>query len=440
MHYFVPPVKRSLITLLCLAAISSFSSALAATITNYPAGFEPKAVATADFNNDGKRDLAVVNRGSHTISILLGDGTGGFGPTTNFSTGDTFAEPFGLAVADFNNDGNRDVIVSQPNVHVVTLLLGNGNGGLGAPVNFSVGENPARFGVADFNGDGKSDLAIADFGFNDGGVYVMLGNGTGGFGPPTKFTAGTRPGSVVVADFNSDGKLDLAVSNGGFNFNKISILLGTGNGSFGPHTDFAVGSAPGGLVVQDFNKDNFLDLAVANQESNNVSILKGDGQGGFGAATNFPANSFAASIASGDFNGDGKLDLAVGTNISADRIYILRGDDTGQFLPPAPFSAGTGPFDLAAGDFTGDGGSDLAVANASSHNVSVLVGPLPSISISSASVSEGNTGTVSASFLSYFPARLISRLGWLTHSRAEQHRQVRILIARLVPSILQPTL
>lgn len=398
MHYIMPLVNKSLITLLCLAAISSFTRTIAATITTYPTGFEPKAVAVADFNNDGKKDLAAVNRGAHTVSILLGDGAGSFGAAASFSTGDTFSEPFGLAVGDFNNDAKPDAVVSQPNVHLISLLLGDGNGNLGAPANFSVGENAGIFGVGDFNGDGKSDLAIADSGFNDGGVYVMLGTGTGGFGSPTKFTAGLRPRYLAVADFNRDGKTDLAVANVGFGFNKISILLGTGNGSFGPHTDFAVGSSPIGLIAQDFNKDNFLDLAVANAESHNVSILKGDGQGSFGAATNFPANSFPLSITSGDFNGDGKLDLAVGANSTGDRISILRGDDTGQFLPPASFSAGSGPYDLAAGDFTGDGGNDLAVANASSNNVSVIVGPLPSLSITSASVNEGNTGTVSASF------------------------------------------
>lgn len=227
---------------------------------------------------------------------------------------------------------------------------------------------------------------------------MLLGTGTGSFGAPTKFTAGTRPRYVVTGDFNRDNKTDLAVANVGFNFNKISILIGTGTGSFGAPTDFAVGSSPIGLVVGDFNKDTFLDLAVANTDSHNVSILKGDGQGSFGSATNFPANSFPLSITSGDFDGDGKLDLAVGANSTGDRISILRGDDTGQFFAPSSFSAGSGPYDLVGADLNGDGGSDLAVANASSNNLSVLIGPLPSVSISATSVIEGNTGTVPASF------------------------------------------
>jgi hypothetical protein len=398
LYSVVKPLVIILGSILYFTASPVVSSVFAATIATYPVGAEPKAVAIADFNNDGKKDLAVVNRGSHTVSILLGDGAGNLGAATNFSTGDTFSEPFALTVGDFNNDGKNDVVVSKGNVHLISLLLGDGNGLLGTPVDFSVGESPGTFAVGDFNGDGNSDIAIADSGFNNGGVYVMLSTGTGSFGSPTKFTAGARPRYLAVGDFNRDGKIDLAVANVGFGFNKISVLIGNGTGGFSAPTDFAVGSSPIGLVVRDLNRDGFLDIAVANTDSNNVSILKSDGQGGFGAATSFPANSFPLSITSGDFDGDGKLDLAVGANNTGDRISILRGDDTGQFMAPASFSAGSGPYDLTAGDLNGDGVSDLAVANASSNSASVLSGPLPTISIGAVSVIEGNSGTTPASF------------------------------------------
>lgn len=398
MRYLLKAGRISLLGFFCFAGSSAIANIFAATFAAYPTGGEPKAVAIDDFNNDGKKDLAVVNRGSHTVSILLGDGAGNFSTATNFSTGDTFSEPFGLVTGDFNNDNKTDVVVSQPNVRVISLMLGNGNGGLGTPTDFSLGENPATFAVGDFNGDAKLDLAVADFGFNNGGVYVLLGNGAGSFGSPTKFTTGPRPRYIATGDFNRDNKLDLAVANVGFGFDKISILAGNGTGGFNAPLDFAVGSSPIGLVVRDFNKDSFLDIAVANADSHNVSILKGDGTGTFGSAVNFPAGSFPLSITSGDFNGDGKLDLAVGANSTGDRISILRGDDTGQFLPPASFSAGSGPYDVAAADLSGDGGTDLAVANARSGNVSVLVGPLPSISLGAASVIEGNAGTIPANF------------------------------------------
>ncbi|MFY9618874.1 MAG: VCBS repeat-containing protein [Pyrinomonadaceae bacterium] len=161
MRYSLKPVGLFLISFLCLAG--ALTSIRAATFTTYPVGTEPKAVASADFNNDGKRDLATVNRGSSNVSILLGDGAGNFGAATNFSTGNTFAEPFALIAGDFNNDGKADVVVSKGNVHIVSLMLGNGTGGLAAPIDFSVGESPGTFATGDFNGDGNTDLARRGF-------------------------------------------------------------------------------------------------------------------------------------------------------------------------------------------------------------------------------------------------------------------------------------
>jgi hypothetical protein len=384
--------------ILALLGSLGVNHAYGATFVAYPVGSEPKGVVIADFNNDGKMDLAVVNRGSFNVSILLGDGAGDFTSSGNFPTGGTFGEPSALSVGDFNGDGKNDVAVSKPNVHLISILLGDGTGQLGAPADFSVGENPGKSAVGDFNGDGKVDLVIADSGFNSGGVYVLLGNGTGSFGSPTKLDTGSRPGYVIVADFNGDNKSDLALSNIGFGFNKISIFTGIGNGTFTGPVNLTVGSTPEGLVAGDFNKDGFVDLAVANADSNNVSILKGDGLGGFGAATNFLAGSFPTPIASGDFDNDGNLDLAVGSNQTGDRISILRGDGTGQFAAPASFSAGSGPYELAARDLNGDNRSDLVVANASTNDVTVILGSLPTISIGDTSVIEGDTGTTVANF------------------------------------------
>lgn len=397
MRYFAK-VLIFFASFVCLATNPASNNVLAASYAAYPVGNEPKAVVVADFNNDGKQDLATVNRGSYTVSILLGDGAGNFGAASNFPTGGTFAEPSALVASDFNNDGKMDVAVSKPNVHLISVMLGNGNGGLGAPSDISVGENPGTSVAGDFNGDGNSDLAVADSGFNQGGIYVLLGAGTGSFASPTKFTAGTRPGNVITGDFNRDNKIDLAVANLGFGFNKISLLIGNGSGGFNAPTDFSVGSTPSGLAARDFDKDGFLDLAVSNIDSHNISVLKGDGQGSFGPAANFPANSSPWSMAAGDFNGDGRLDLAAGSNVTGDRISILRGDDTGQFTAPASFTVGSGPYNVTSADLNGDGGSDLAVANGSSHNVSVWIGPLPSVSIAATSVTEGNTGTAPANF------------------------------------------
>jgi hypothetical protein len=186
------------------------------------------------------------------------------------------------------------------------------------PTNFTVGSSPISVTVGDFNGDGKSDLATANVGSNN--VSVLLGTGTGSFGPATNFSVGGGPFSVTVGDFNGDGKSDLAVAN--FSSQKVSVLLGTGTGSFGLATNFTVGSSPYSVTVGDFNGDGKSDLAVANFNSGNVSVLLGTGTGSFATATNFSVGLKPFSVTVGDFNGDGKSDLAV-ANLNSNNVSVL---------------------------------------------------------------------------------------------------------------------
>jgi hypothetical protein len=190
--------------------------------------------------------------------------------------------------------------------------------------------------VGDFNGDGKLDLAVAIQA--DATVSILLGTGTGSFGAKTDFDTGSVPQSVAVGDFNGDGKLDLAVAN--LLSNTVSILLGTGAGSFGAKTDFGTGNIPISVAVGDFNGDGKLDLAVANFFSTTVSILPGTGTGSFGAKTDFGTGSGPFSVAVGDFNGDGKLDLAV-ANEGAATVSILL-NNTPPSITAAPVTRTAG--------------------------------------------------------------------------------------------------
>src|SRR6202011_4136467 len=167
-------------------------------------------------------------------------------------------------LADFNADEKADLAVADLNGGNVTVLLGNGSGGFtaanGSP--FAVGSFPQSLAVGDFNGDGKADLAIANN--NSNNVTVLLGNGSGGFttasGRP--FAAGSGPRSVAVGDFNGDCKLDLAVANSaGAN---VTVLLGNGSGGFtaASGSPFAAGSGPYSVAVRDFNADGKADLAI----------------------------------------------------------------------------------------------------------------------------------------------------------------------------------
>ncbi len=242
--------------------------------TNFPVGTAPSSVAVGDFNGDGFQDLAVANSGSNDVTVLLGDGLGGFTP----APGSPFAVgtgPVSVAIGDFNLDGILDLAVANQSTNDVSVFLGDGLGGFtaapGSP--FGVGTGPVSVAIGDFNLDGILDLAVANQGTND--VSVFLGDGLGGFtpAPGSPFGVGTGPASVAVGDFNGDGFQDLAVANSGSN--TVYILLGNGTGSFIAGANFPVGTNPRSVAVGDFNGDLIQDLAVANQGSNDVSVVLG---------------------------------------------------------------------------------------------------------------------------------------------------------------------
>ena len=335
----------------------------------FTAGTSPSYVAEADVNGDGKSDLIVANYGSNDVSVLLGDGAGGFGAATNYAVGTT---PYSVAVGDMNGDGKLDLAVANFNSNNVSVLLNDGAGGFLAATNYVVGTNPISVAIANVSElhDGNVDLIVANWGSND--VNVLVGNGAGGFGALLTYAVGTQPWSVTVNDVNGDGHLDLVAAN--YGSSNVSVLLGNGYAGFGAATNYLAGSGPTSVSVSDFNGDGKLDLATANYGSNDVSVLLGNGSGGFGAATNFAtAGTNPLRLAVGDVNGDGNLDLAT-ANYGSDDVSVLLGDGSGGFGTAATHAVGTTPYSVALGDVSGDSKLDLATANWGSNDVTVSLG------------------------------------------------------------------
>ncbi len=252
-------------------------------------------MAVGDFNGDGILDMAgVINAISGSVSILLGDGSGGFTASASIPVG---SAPYAVAVGDFDGDGILDLAVANSVSNTVTILRGNGSGGFtpfpGQPATVAVGSTPHSVVVGDFDGDGILDLAVANSASNT--VTILRGNGSGGF---TQFTGSPVAVGVVPNlwrwGFNGNGILDLAVANRGSG--TVSILLGNGSGGFSNATGspVAVGSNPLWVAIGDFNGDGIADLATANQNNNNVSLLRGNGSRGF---AQFPSSPVAVGSA-----------------------------------------------------------------------------------------------------------------------------------------------
>ena len=347
----------------------------------FAAGAFPNGMAMGDFNGDGKLDLAVVNltvKGG-TVTLLFGNGGGGFTPGGTVAVGDF---PQEVVAADFNGDGRLDLAVTNYSSNNISVLLGDGRGAFspapGSPI--SVGSH--RLGavaVGDFNRDGRPDLVVGD---QFGGVYVLLGNGTGTFtlAPGSPFATEFGVTFVAVADLNGDGKPDLAIARahgdlipgtGGVNPPAyqlpfaVAVMLGNGAGGFtaAAGSPLTVGEEPLWVAVADFNRDGRPDLAVANGASDSVTVLLGNGFGGFtpSPASPFAVGHFPAGVAVGDLNGDGVPDLAVSTRSG---VTVLLNNGAGTFTPPLgnPGNFGTEATAIVAADFNGDGRVDLAAA------------------------------------------------------------------------------
>ena len=411
------PSRTALLILLLLPSLVAGSWAtLFQNGGTFPVGQSPHSVAAGDFNKDGAVDLVVANSGQSSVDVLLGNGNGTFQQAVEYKAGGP--SPNSVVVGDFNGDGDLDVAVASNTA--IAILLGNGDGTFQLPimaaspgsqfiatadfnhdgildlvylngeVELQLGKGDGTFqpvqsffltsalfslSIADLNGDGNLDLAVILTG-DPGYVAVLLGTGTGSFLPgPIKYSAGRYPQSVTVADFNGDGKPDLAISDGQSSNSttqgSVTIFLGNGDGTFKPfHVDQSIaGNVARTIATSDFDKDGRADLAVVSDETNNVSELLGNGDGSFRKVATWSVGTQPEFLLITDLNGDGIPDLVTADETSDD-VTVLLGEAAGSFSGARDIAVGTAPllttFPLfgVSGDFNEDGKSDLVATNA----------------------------------------------------------------------------
>lgn len=323
-----------------------------------PAGASPISMAAGDFNRDGKRDVAVVNAGARTVQILLGDGTGAFTPGASYPG----SIPARVGAADLNLDGKTDLVVT--NEYNISLLLGNGDGTFSAAPNLASAQGPTSPVVADFNRDGKPDLAVAVY--TGGNISIFPGNGNGTFQAPLVYS-NPYTTKIVLGDFNRDGIPDL-VSTRGFNDGTVQVWLGNGVGGLQAAASYPDTNPYVDAVAADMNGDGKADLVLS--RGSYVDIRLGAGDGSFPSVSRQTLLGY--HVAAADFNADGNMDLAA---TDSSEVHIAAGAGNGTLQTQVHIAATlANPIDVLATDVNGDGRPDVLVSNLNSDNLTVFLG------------------------------------------------------------------
>lgn len=341
------------------------------------AGSNPNAMNVADLNGDGSLDIAVACTGKAGVCVLLGNGKGKFTP----APGSPFAALTAvhlIATGDFDSDKKLDLVVSSHDANGVYLLLGDGKGGftltLSSPfIGFPAGK-PHNHGLAvgDLNGDGHLDVTMGHQ--DQGAIAVLLGDGQGSLKPaprsPYNLGRGFYP--HALGDVTGDGKLDVVAPD----IMGAAIVIGVadGNGTFRAGSSYKVKQRPFFILLEDLNGDKKLDIAATHDDIHDVDLLLGDGQGNFTPASGSPFSSGIQGwkIAAADGNLDGQKDLMIG---GQGGFRVLTGDGSGRFAitPESLYSDAGSTWGLGVGDFNKDGRVDVVVSDSEKSTLTVFL-------------------------------------------------------------------
>ncbi|MGH9873508.1 MAG: FG-GAP repeat domain-containing protein [Pyrinomonadaceae bacterium] len=373
------------LTVNCGTPSSGVTSPIAISNSHFPVGTAPGSVEIADLNGDGKPDIIVANEQSNNVTILLGDGKGGFTEAKGspFPAGHL---PNDIAIGDFNRDAKLDLAVANHEEKYFTVLLGDGNGGFApapnSPVAVEVKPHVHAVATGDLNGDGNPDLVTDSWA--DDQVLALFGDGKANFRTPgTYLKVGKRPYQRHrVADVNGDGKADILTTN--TEGNNITVLLGDGRGGFkqSAGSPFACGDSPFNFAVGDVNGDGKIDLAVVDSPSSmaegrgkdGLTVMLGNGKGGFTMLAGSPlaTGKTPNRVAIGDVNGDGVNDIAV-SSPDDNNITVFLMSSRGTVASSSTIAVGGKPKGLAIRDLNGDGKADVVTTNNGDNTVTIVL-------------------------------------------------------------------
>ena len=282
--------------------------------------------------------------------------------------------PAALEIGDLNGDARLDIATANRLGNDVSVFLNAGDGSFLPRRDYATSARPGSLAIADVDGDGKPDLVTGNERDGVGGtVSVLVNSGDGSFGAKRDYPTEATPSSVAVGDVDGDRAPDLVVATADEDVSgsgAVAVLTNDGDGAFETGHVYPLGADPASVAMGDLNGDGSADLATANTYAGVVSVLLNDGRGRFPTRRDYATGDWAPSVAIGDLNADGKADLVAGHFDRVLSVFFNRGD--GTFEEPREHQTGRYPNDVAIGDLNGDGAPDLATANYQSNTISIL--------------------------------------------------------------------